>query len=128
MQLRTAQEILAREIFPVKLPDFQLAAIPQEIYTYRDMWTVYESRAAAKSLARVPRQVGEKYELWLAIVRQSGPTGLRLIRGFYDEALSGKWGGFRSSRLSAQWRVIYRVESASISVYVIEVTPHEYRR
>ncbi|MFO7787892.1 MAG: hypothetical protein R6W87_09010 [Halospina sp.] len=29
----------------------------------------------------------------------SGPQGLRHIRGFKDEALSGKWKGFRSVRL-----------------------------
>jgi len=38
----------------------------------------------------------------------SGPPGLRLIKGFNDEALSGKWDGHRSSRLGLQWRVIYR--------------------
>jgi hypothetical protein len=29
----------------------------------------------------------------------SGPPGLRLIGGFHDEALGGKWRGYRSSRL-----------------------------
>ena len=92
------------------------------------MWTVYESHRAAKVLGKVPNPVAEKYEIWLAIVRQSGPPGLREIRGFKDEALGGEWKGYRSSRLSISWRVIYRVEANTVSVYVVEVTPHDYRR
>jgi toxin HigB-1 len=39
----------------------------------------------------------------------NSPMGLRLIKGFHDEALAGGWKGCRSSRLGDQWRVIYRV-------------------
>lgn len=39
----------------------------------------------------------------------SGPPGLRLIKGFHDEALAGKWEGFRSSQIGLQRRVIYRL-------------------
>jgi plasmid maintenance system killer protein len=92
------------------------------------MWTVLESHNAAKGISKAPRQVAEKYEVWLAIVRQSGPAGLRLIRGFNDEALSGNWKAYRSSRWNAQWRVIYRVEANIVSVYVVEITPHDYRK
>jgi len=38
----------------------------------------------------------------------SGPPGLRLIKGFHDEALLGERQGYRSSRFGLQWRVIYR--------------------
>lgn len=58
----------------------------------------------------------------------SGPQGLRATRGFRDEALSGKSKGFRSSRLSQQWRVIYTVEADVMTVEVVRVTPHDYRR
>jgi mRNA-degrading endonuclease YafQ of YafQ-DinJ toxin-antitoxin module len=92
------------------------------------MWTVFESHKAAKAISKAPRQVAEKYEVWLAIIRQSGPVGLRPIRGFNDEALGGDWKAYRSSRLSAQLRVIYRVEATIVSVYVVEITPHDYRR
>lgn len=34
----------------------------------------------------------------------SGPPGLRLVKGFHDEALSGEWKGHRSSRLGIQYR------------------------
>ncbi len=58
----------------------------------------------------------------------SGPNGLKVIRGFNDEALKGEWKGFRSSRLNQQYRVIYGVERENILIKVVEVTPHDYRR
>ena len=58
----------------------------------------------------------------------SGPVGLRLIRGFRDEVLKGEWKGHRSSRLSQQYRVIYRVDGEHLIVQVLEVNPHDYRR
>ena len=51
-----------------------------------------------------------------------------MIKGFHDEALRGEWKGFRSSRLSDQYRVIYTVENDSVLVKVMKVTPHDYRR
>jgi addiction module RelE/StbE family toxin len=61
-------------------------------------------------------------------VRISGPAGLRLIKGFHDERLYGEWEGYRSSRLNAQYRVIYKVEERRILVVVMDVTAHDYRR
>jgi len=58
----------------------------------------------------------------------SGPSGLRLIKGFHDEALVGKWKGYRSSRLGIQWRVIYRVVSEALLFQVASITPLDYRR
>ena len=91
------------------------------------MWTIVEARHAAKAIDRLPRQVAEKYAVWLAIVRQSGPHGLRVIKSFHDEKLAGKLASLRSSRLSNQWRVIYQVKSNEVTVYVERVTPHDYR-
>jgi proteic killer suppression protein len=51
-----------------------------------------------------------------------------MIKGFRDEALRGEWSGHRSSRLSQQYRVIYQVEADEVSVFVIEVNPHDYRK
>ncbi|MCW7556359.1 type II toxin-antitoxin system mRNA interferase toxin, RelE/StbE family [Endozoicomonas gorgoniicola] len=59
---------------------------------------------------------------------QSGPSGLRLIKGFHDEALTGDWNGYRSSRLNKQYRVIYTVESQMVQVKVIKVTAHDYKK
>ena len=84
------------------------------------------SNDAAKALARAPPQVKAKYTLWLSVMTVSGPPGLRRIRGFGDEALKGEWKGYRASRLSEQWRIIYRVEQQI--AYVERVTPHDYRK
>jgi addiction module RelE/StbE family toxin len=70
----------------------------------------------------------KRYEKWKDIARLSGPPGLRAIKGFHDEALSGEWKGHRSSRLGLQWRVIYRVAAKVLLIQVVQVTPHDYRR
>lgn len=67
-------------------------------------------------------------EKWKDIAMTSGPVGLRLIKGFHDEALRGEWHGYRSSRLGLQYRVIYRLVPRQSTFQVVHVTPHEYRR
>lgn len=76
----------------------------------------------------MPPEVLKRYEKWKDVAVMSGPAGLRLIKGFHDEALSGEWRGFRSSRLGDRWRVIYRVTAATASFYVESITAHDYRR
>jgi addiction module RelE/StbE family toxin len=61
------------------------------------MWTIYEKKSLIKS-----------------------------VKGYHDEALKGKWKGFRSSRLSLQWRVIYKADLKQLEVYVIDVNAHKY--
>lgn len=92
------------------------------------MWRVLEHRRVDRQLRDAPREVLVRYEKWKDIMTMSGPAGLRLIKGFRDEALSGQWVRHRSSRLGIQWRVIYRVEATEIQVLVTAVTPHDYRR
>ena len=92
------------------------------------MWEIYEHRRVVRRIARLPLDILKRYEKWKDIVRVSGPKGLRMIKGFRDEALRGEWSGHRSSRLSQQYRVIYQVEADEVSVFVIEVTPHDYRK
>ena len=92
------------------------------------MWQIYEHRKVEKQLLSLPVEVLKRYEKWKDIVYISGPEGLKLIRGFRDEALRGDWKGHRSSRLNLQYRVIYRVENQDILVQVMNVTPHDYRR
>ncbi|TFH32320.1 MAG: type II toxin-antitoxin system mRNA interferase toxin, RelE/StbE family [Myxococcales bacterium] len=90
------------------------------------MWRILETKAVRKVVERAPRQVRVRYEAWKRIAEQSGPPGLRLIRGFRDEALIGDWKGFRSSRLSRPWRLIYEVHHAQLEIHVVEVNPHDY--
>lgn len=93
------------------------------------MWQIREHRRVDRQLSgRVPIEVLKHYEKWKDIARLSGPTGLRAIKGFHDEALMGEWKGHRSSRLNLQWRVIYRIEADVLLVEVVQVTPHDYRR
>jgi len=91
------------------------------------MWEIYEHSKATKQIQKIPSEILRRYEKWKDIVRISGPQGLRLIRGFNDEALSGNWEGHRSSRLNLQYRVIYQVDQEQIFVKVMRVTPHDYR-
>jgi toxin HigB-1 len=93
------------------------------------MWRIEEHRQVDKDLAeRVPVDILKRYEKWKDIATLSGPAGLRAIKGFRDEALKGEWKGHRSSRLNAQWRVIYRIVSDRLLVRVVRVSPHDYRR
>jgi addiction module RelE/StbE family toxin len=93
------------------------------------MWRIEEHRRVEKNLSGpVPVEILKRYEKWKDIAMLSGPAGLRLINGFRDEALSGKWEGHRPSRLNLQWRVIYRVVADALLVQVIQITPHDYRR
>jgi addiction module RelE/StbE family toxin len=94
------------------------------------MWTILEHRLADKELSsgRVPVEILKRYEKWKDIAMLTGPMGLRAIKGFRDEGLSGEWKGCRSSRLNEQWRVIYSVEADIMTVHVVRVTPHDYRR
>jgi toxin HigB-1 len=70
------------------------------------MWRIEEHRRVDRQLDRVPREVLQRYEKWKDIAMLSGPPGLRLIKGFHDEALTGEWKGHRSSRLGIQFRLI----------------------
>ena len=92
------------------------------------MWTIYEHRRLAKQLRSLPQDILKRYEKWKDIVGISGPEGLRLIKGFHDEALRGQWTGYRSSRLSLQYRVIYKIVESEIFVQVESLTAHDYRR
>ena len=92
------------------------------------MWRIEEHRRVDKQLASAPLEILKRYEKWQDICGLTGPMGLRAIAGFHDEALSGKWRGYRSSRLGLQYRVIYRVFAAVTLFRVESITPHDYRR
>ena len=92
------------------------------------MWEVNAHQRVARKLPRIPTEILKRYEKWKDIVRVSGPSGLRLIKGFHDESLRGKWRGHRSSRLGLQYRVIYKIERDMVIVLVVEITASDYRR
>jgi addiction module RelE/StbE family toxin len=92
------------------------------------MWQILEYRRVVRRLAKTPVDVLKPYEKWKDIVTISGPQGLRVIKGFRDDALRGDWKGHRSSRLGDQYRVIYLVEEQKVVVKVIDLKAHDYRR
>jgi addiction module RelE/StbE family toxin len=92
------------------------------------MWRVVEAVGVGRQLKRAPRNVQDKYEFWRSVAELDGPMGLRRLSGFKDHALKGEWQGARSSTLSRQWRVIYAVRGDDLTVCVLEVNPHDYRK
>jgi addiction module RelE/StbE family toxin len=92
------------------------------------MWRIEEHRRIDRQVASVPEDILKRYEKWKDIALISGPPGLRLMRGFHDEDLSGKWKGYRSSRLKVQWRVIYRFIPEELLFQVASITAHDYGR
>ncbi len=92
------------------------------------MWRIEEHRRVDRQVISAPQEILRRYEKWKDIAALSGPPGLRLIKGFHDEVLRGKWKGYRSSRLGDQWRVIYRVIAAELLIQVASITAHDYRR
>lgn len=92
------------------------------------MWRIEEHRRVDKQVTGAPIEILKRYEKWKDIASMSGPMGLRLIKGFHDEALAGEWKGHRSSRLGDQWRVIYRVVADETLFQVASIAAHDYRR
>ena len=92
------------------------------------MWRIEEHRRIDKQVTNAPIEILKRYEKWKDVASISGPPGLRLIKGFHDEALAGTWAGYRSSRLGEQWRVIYRVVAEDLVFQVASITAHDYRR
>ena len=90
------------------------------------MWHIREHREIAKAIRRIPPWIVKEYETWKDLVYRHGPEVLRQYPGYHDESLRGDRKGQRSSRLSRQYRVIYAVDREFVTVYVLEITPHQY--
>lgn len=92
------------------------------------MWTILETTDAAKTLEAAQPHIRKKYQFWKSIVEASGPSKLREIKGFHDEALSGKLAGKRASRLNIHCRLIYEVYQDQVTVKVLVIDQqHSYR-
>jgi proteic killer suppression protein len=90
------------------------------------MWHIKEHRDITKICRKLPLHVVKKYELWKNIIFRHGPEKLKEFPGFHDEKLKGGRKEQRSSRLSDQYRVIYIAERDIVTVFVLEITPHNY--
>ena len=92
------------------------------------MWRIEEHRRVEKQVKAIPQDILQRYEKWKDIATISGPPGLRLIKGFHDETLSGEWHSYRSSRTGLQWRVIYRITADDYLFQVASLTARNYRK
>jgi len=90
------------------------------------MWRILENKIISRQCKKIPQQVLKKYELWKNLVFRHGPDILKNFSGFHDEALKGERKGERSSRLNLQYRVIYTINITETTIYVLEITPHQY--
>lgn len=90
------------------------------------MFTVYEKKSVEKQIKKTPGAILKRYEIWKRIVEFQGLAGLKRKRGYHDESLSGKWEGYRSSRLNDKWRVIYQINNHCCEIFVVELMPHKY--
>ena len=90
------------------------------------MWRILEHRTIQKICRKMPAAAVKKYELWKDIVSRHGPEKLKEFPGYHDEKLSGRRAGQRSSRLNLKYRVIYAFDRDVVTVFVLEITPHEY--
>ena len=79
------------------------------------IYTVVLSRRAKRALAKLPRYIVEKLEIWVDSVRMDGLEETKKIPGYHDEPLKGDRKGHRSIRLS-------KIEFVEVQ----EVNKHEY--
>lgn len=86
------------------------------------------TRAAYKSLAKLPLHIVSRLRTWIAEVEMLGLSEVRKYSGFHDEPLKGRRSGQRSIRLNRDYRAIYvETERGQIQIVtIIEVTKHEY--
>ncbi|MFP5492198.1 MAG: type II toxin-antitoxin system mRNA interferase toxin, RelE/StbE family [Bacteriovoracia bacterium] len=84
------------------------------------------SRNARKDVRRAPYFIVLKFQTWFEIVTEDGIEAVQRVVGYRDHPLVGNRKGQRSSSLNRSWRVIYIIETDHNSVYVLEVTNHEY--
>lgn len=92
------------------------------------MWSIIISKNADKVLRKAPVEIRDAFDAWKNLIQLSGVSGVRNIKGYRDHTLKGEWEGARSSYLNIHWRVIYLVEQKKVKIFVLEITPHDYRR
>jgi addiction module RelE/StbE family toxin len=92
------------------------------------MWEIYEHRSLVVKIRKLPSNIVKKYEFWKSIITEHGPKKLKEFPGFRDEKLSGNLSEYRSSRLSLKYRVIYEVNKKEVSIYVIDINSHDYKK
>lgn len=89
--------------------------------------SVEVSRSAEKSLRRLPKEIVQKFLVWVRSIELDGLAETSKRPGLHDEPLKGKRKGQRSVRLSRGYRAVYEVRKNKVSVvFVLEVNNHDY--
>ena len=91
------------------------------------MWEIYESKEVTRSLRKISGRIKKNYRAWIEVAKNGGSKNLINFPGFKDKQLSGKLRECRSSRLNIQYRVVYYENKKVKEIYVLKVTPHEYK-
>jgi len=87
------------------------------------------TKHADKQMRRAPQHIKDKLLDWRKEVELLGIQAVRQNKGYHDEPLKGKRIDERSIRLNNQWRAFYvEKKNGIIEIYVLEVTPHEYKK
>lgn len=91
-------------------------------------WKVTITKQAVADLRTLPRNIKDKFFIWVELVEQYGLDVVRQNKGFHDEPLKGQRKGQRSIRLNRSYRAIYTLsaEGQLKLVCVEEVNKHEY--
>ena len=86
------------------------------------------SKNAEKDLAKLPKNILIKFQLWEREIEINGYLSMQQTIKYRDHALKGDRNGQRSSYLNWSWRVIYILdqEEKIHIIEVIEVNHHEY--
>jgi proteic killer suppression protein len=87
------------------------------------------SKLSLKQIDKAPKHIREVIKTWADTVEHFGLPYARLFKGYHDEPLKGQRKKQRSVRLNKQWRLIYSENESTqeIEIYILEVTPHDYR-
>jgi proteic killer suppression protein len=89
---------------------------------------VFTSRAS-KEMRLAPNYITDKLLNWAREVEIFGLDVVRKHKGYHDEPLKGQRSGERSIRLNRKWRAIYYEKTnGSRLIYILEVTPHDYKK
>lgn len=91
------------------------------------MLTLVLTRSAKKALVKCPDFIRDAFYAWAAVVAANGTHYTRTETRFKDEPLKGERHGQYSVRLNRQWRIIYTETHETLTITILEVTPHDYR-
>jgi len=91
------------------------------------MITIVFTKAAQKSFRKAPPQVQQKLKVFVALVKRNGFSDKMDWQGFSPEMLQGERWGQYSIRLNRQWRAILTETHETLTLTIVEITPHDYR-